>query len=140
MVKGIRSVKGITLTEAMVGTLILTMFVGAIFLLYTTQIGHIRMAKRRTQAYLTAQSMIEELRSLPYNDGLLDTSGYPITRSIPIDFGPAGTDITTADFTIGIAAVDALDPGKYITVDMAIPNFNGGIDNETLETVYFEYR
>jgi type IV pilus assembly protein PilV len=69
--------KGFTLTEVLIGLVILAVGILAIAGMQITSIRGTSFSSHLTQASILAQNRLEFLKSLPINDGSLDTNDYP---------------------------------------------------------------
>jgi len=69
--------RGFTLIEVLIGLVILAIGVLAITSMQITSITGTSFSNRLTQASILAQERLEFLKSLPVDDGRLDTNDYP---------------------------------------------------------------
>lgn len=131
--------KGFTLAENLVSILILATLSVSLVIFFVSNITLTEMAKRSVAAFQQAQSIVENLKSHPYNNPNLAPNIFPYSEQHTLDLGPEGTNPINATFTVNLTEGNFPEHAKYIRVDMAIPNGNGGVLNDTLETIYYEH-
>lgn len=109
--------KGFTLTEVLIGLIILAIGILAIAGMQITSIRGSSFSNNLTQASVIAQDRLEFLKGLPLNDAKLDTGTYPDPPDIGIfTRNYQATRIANPNFVNIIYTVSWLEKGVTHTV------------------------
>lgn len=98
-----RGERGFTLLETVIAMIVMmTVGLGA-SALFLYSISNNSAAAARTQSLAVAQQEMERLRSVPWNDALLNTTGNTPVKSTVVTGGNAGNGVTDSRSTFNVS-------------------------------------